>query len=163
MSTRTRTIEWSDPLITASAAHGKSGLAFLRAILDGSVPPPSMSITLDFALVAAVDGMARFRGRPGESHYNPMGSVHGGYAATLLDSALGSAVMSTLDATEMYATVDLHLHLVRPVTAATGPIVAEAHIVHRGKRIATAEGRVTDERGALLAHGTTTCAIAPRP
>jgi uncharacterized protein (TIGR00369 family) len=158
-----RTYEWLDPMATAAGARGRTGLAFLRAILDGTLPPAPMSCTLDFALVAADEGSATFRGVPGLHHYNPMGGVHGGLAATLLDSAMGSAVMSTLDASEMYATVDLHVQMVRPITAASGPLTAIGTIVHRGKRIATAEGRLRDDRGAVVAHGTTTCAIAPRP
>jgi len=160
---RTRTFTWTDPLATARAAQGRSGLAFLHAILDGTIAPPPISAALDFALIAADDGVARFRGQPGEYHYNPMGSVHGGYAATLLDSAMGSAVMTALDATEMYATVGLSIYLVRPINLSSGPLVAEGRLVHRGKRVATADGRLTDSAGHLVAHGTTSCAIAPRP
>jgi uncharacterized protein (TIGR00369 family) len=136
-----------------------TGLATLRAILDGTLPRAPISDTLAFDLIEANEGLARFRGHPTERHGNPMGQVHGGWAATLLDSAMGSAVMTTLGEGESYGTVDLIVHLVRPVTLASGPLVAEGRIVHRGKRIATAEGRLVDARGALVAHGTTTCAI----
>jgi uncharacterized protein (TIGR00369 family) len=158
----TRTYSFSDPDTTAAAAAGRSGLAFLAAIVAGDVPQPPIGATLDFALVEVGDGFARFRGRPAAHHYNPMGTVHGGYACTLLDSALGCAVMTTLDATMAYATTDLNVHLVRPMTRATGPVVAEGRIVHRGGRIATAEGRLVDSAGTLLAHATTTCTLFPR-
>lgn len=140
----------------------QTGLDLLLAILDGSLPRAPISTTLDFDLAAAEPGRARFVGRPGPQHGNPMGTVHGGYAATLLDSAMGSAVMTTLAAGERYATVDLLVHLVRPITPASGPLTAEATIVHRGRTIATAEGRLTDADGALVAHATTTCAIEAR-
>jgi uncharacterized protein (TIGR00369 family) len=139
-----------------------TGLALLRAILDGTLPRAPISDTLAFDLIEAHEGVARFRGHPTERHLNPMGQVHGGWAATLLDSAMGSAVMTTLAAGESYSTVDLIVHLVRPVTPASGPLVAEGRIVHRGKRIATGDGRLVDASGALVAHGTTTCAITQR-
>ncbi|HTJ40507.1 MAG TPA: PaaI family thioesterase [Kofleriaceae bacterium] len=136
-----------------------TGLEHLRAILDGRVPRAPIQATLDFDLTEADEGRARFTGRPSAQHANPMGTVHGGYAATLLDSAMGSAVMTTLAAGESYGTVDLIVHLVRPITPASGPLVADATIVHRGKTIATAEGRLTDGNGKLVAHATTTCVI----
>src|SRR5688500_2284725 len=104
---RTRTIEWTDPMSIAAGAQGRSGLEFLQAILDGRLAQPPISATLDFALVAAGPGSAQFRGVPAEHHYNPMGAVHGGFACTLLDSAMGCAVMSTLDAATAYTTAQL--------------------------------------------------------
>jgi uncharacterized protein (TIGR00369 family) len=159
---RTRTFEWQDPMITAAAVDGKSGLAYLRTLIDGAVPQPPISFALGFALVAAEEGFARFRGVPAEYHYNPMGAVHGGYACTLLDSAMGCAVMTTLDEKGAYTTSQLSIQLVRPITIATGPVLAEGRIVHRGSRVATAEGKLVDEAGKLLAHATTTCLILPR-
>jgi uncharacterized protein (TIGR00369 family) len=91
-----------------------------------------------------------------------MGAVHGGYACTLLDSAMGCAVMTTLDERSAYTTARLAVQLVRPITIATGPVLAEGRVVHRGSRVATAEGRLVDEAGKLLAHATTTCLILPR-
>jgi uncharacterized protein (TIGR00369 family) len=140
-----------------------TGLETLHAILDGTLPRAPISATLDFDLAAAAPGAATFRGTPAAHHENPMGTVHGGWAATLLDSAMGSAVMTTLAAGETYGTVDLIVHLVRPITRAAGPLVAEGRIVHRGKRVATAEARLTDETGALYAHGTATCVISTQP
>lgn len=163
MTQRTRTIEWQDPQRTAAAAHGRSGLDFLRAIIDGSVPPPPIAATLGFDLVHAEEGVVRFRGEPAEYQYNPMAGVHGGWSCTLLDSAMGSAVMSALTAEEAYTTTQLSVYLVRPILADTGPLVAEGKLVHRGGRVATAEGRLVDDKGKLYAHGTTSCLLMPRP
>jgi uncharacterized protein (TIGR00369 family) len=163
MSTdRARTVTWQDPLSTARGASGRTGIAFLRAILDGAIPPAPIQATLGFDLIAAEEGVARFRLLPGEHLYNPMNGVHGGVACTLLDSAMGSAVMTTLDEKTGYTTADLTVHLTRAISAKTGPIVAEGRVVHRGSRVATAEGRLTDGEGRLLAHGTTTCLLIDR-
>jgi uncharacterized protein (TIGR00369 family) len=159
---RERSVRWADPRTTARGAMGLGGLAFLRAILDATIPPAPIQATLGFDLVAAEEGLARFRAVPGEHLYNPMNSVHGGFACTLLDSATGSAVMTTLDAHSAYTTVDLTVHLTRPITAATGAIVAEGRVVHRGSRVATADGRLTDGAGRLLAHAIATCLIVTR-
>jgi uncharacterized protein (TIGR00369 family) len=159
---RSRTFEWQDPMAHVAGVEGKSGLAFLHAILAGDLPPAPISQALGFVLAEAREGYARFRGVPEEYHYNPMGSVHGGYACTLLDSALGCAVMTVLDEKTAYTTVQIGVHLTRPITKDTGPIDAEARIVHRGGRMATAEATLKDQKGALLAHATTTCIILPR-
>jgi uncharacterized protein (TIGR00369 family) len=140
-----------------------NGLAFLRAILGGAHPPAPIQKTLGFDLVAVEEGLVRFRMVPGQHLENPMGGVHGGVACTLLDSAMGSAVMSTLDEKTGYATADLTVHLTRPISARTGPIVAEGRVVHRGARVATAEGRLTDAEGRVLAHATTTCLLMEQP
>jgi len=159
---RTRTIEWQDPMTIARASQSLSGLAFLSAIVEGKIPQPPIGQTLDFALVGVGEGTARFRGVPGEYHYNPIGVVHGGFAATLLDSAMGCAVMSTLDEKTGYTTSDLSIRLLRAITAETGPVMAEARLIHRGRRVATAEGSLRDEAGRLLAHGTTSCILLLR-
>src|SRR5207248_1538126 len=109
MTERSRTIEWQDPMRTAAAAAGRSGLEFLRAILDGTVPPPPIGAALGFSLVHAETGVVRFAGQPAEYQYNPLGGVHGGWSCTLLDSAMGSAVMSALGATEAYTTTQLSI------------------------------------------------------
>jgi uncharacterized protein (TIGR00369 family) len=159
---RTRTFEWTDPDLCVRGAAGRTGLAFLRAMLDGHVPPAPIQSTLRFDLIAAEDGLARFRATPDESLYNPMASVHGGVAATLLDSAMGAAVLSTLDEKSGYTTADLSVHLTRAITARSGAIVAEGRVLHRGSRVVTAEGRLTDAEGRLLAHGTASCLVLPR-
>ena len=136
-----------------------AGRAFLEAIRDGRLPPAAMAGTLDFALETIEDGRVVFVGRPSAAHYNPIGSVHGGYAATLLDSAMGCAVHSQLDAGVAYTTLELKVSFVRALGAEAGPVHAEGRVVHRGRRIATAEGRLTDAAGRLYAHGSCTCLI----
>jgi uncharacterized protein (TIGR00369 family) len=155
-------VTWNDPALTAAAAQGRTGLAFLGAILEGIAPPAPIQAILGFELVAAEDGVARFRLVPGEHHLNPMAGVHGGVACTLLDSAMSSAVMTTLDENTGYVTADIMVHLTRPITTKTGPITAEGRVVHRGNRVATAEGRLTDVEGRVLAHATTTCVLVER-
>ncbi len=159
---RERQFSWADPQTLLRGADGKTGLAFLTAILRGELPAAPMGVTLGFKLVHAEEGLVRFEGWPDEYQYNPMGSVHGGWSATLLDSAMGSAVMSTLDAQSAYTTMDFTVHLVRGLSRDTGPVTAEGRVVHRGTRAATAEGRLTDASGKLYAHATTTCLVMPR-
>src|SRR4051794_27217485 len=138
-----------------------SGLDFLQGIVDGDVPQAPIAELLRFAPVEVEHGRVVFAGEPGPEHYNPIGSVHGGYAATLLDSAMGCAVHSTLPAGSMYSTLELSVTLARPITADTGRVLAEGRVLHAGRRSATAEGRLTaEESGKLLAHGTTTCLIS---
>ena len=159
---RTRTHEWADPaLIAATADGGRSGLELLEALARGEVPPPPIMSTLGFDPdgFAVGPGWARFALTPGEHHYNPIGSVHGGVAATMLDSALGCAVHTTLEAGVRYTTVDLRVTFVRPLTATTGTVRCEGRVIHVGSRVATAEGRITDADGRLYAHGTATCLI----
>jgi uncharacterized protein (TIGR00369 family) len=162
MSTRTKTIEWQDPMILVKALGKKTGLEFLLGLTAGTLPPPPISRTLGFGLVEVGEGWARFEGTPDESHYNPIGLVHGGWSATLLDSAMGCAVMSTLDAKSAYTTSQLSVNLVRALTQDTGKVSCEAKVLHRGGRVATAEGRLLDAEGKLLAHATTVCAILSR-
>jgi len=137
------------------------GLSFLKAIANGTLPAPPITETLGFTLVEVDEGRAVFAGVPEFRHYNPIGVVHGGYAATLLDSALGCAVQSTCKKGEVYATLELKLNLVRAITKDTGRITAEAHLLHRGRSVATAEGYLRDAAGKLYAHATTTCMIFP--
>jgi uncharacterized protein (TIGR00369 family) len=140
---------------------GQDGLSFLQAMIDGAMPVPPIAETLGFRLVEVSDGRALFRGTPAFRHYNPIGVVHGGYAATLLDSAVGCAVHATLKKGEGYTTLELKLNLVRAITQETGPVEAEGRIVHRGRSVATAEGYLRDADGRLYAHATTTCMIFP--
>lgn len=157
--TRTRTYTWDDPLAT-TAALTASGIDALRALLAGDVPPPPMARTLGLELVAVDEGSATFEADAAEWLLNPMGTVHGGFAATLLDSALGCAVHSTLPAGTGYTTVELKVNMVRAITAATGRLRCVATVVHAGGRIATADARVTGvEDRRLYAHGSTTCLV----
>lgn len=158
--TRTRTVNWKDPGPGLAAAAEMTGLEYLRAIFEGRLPPPPMAMTLGFFGQEAEEGRAVFVSEPGEFLYNPIGVVHGGFAMTLLDSAMGCAVQSTLARGERYTTLETKVNFVRPVLADTGPVRCEGTLIHRGRRVATAEGRLTVQRtGKLLAHGTTTCLI----
>lgn len=162
VSDRTRTITWADPQTTLAGIAGRPGIALLEGIIAGTLPQAPISETMSFALVGCGPGEARFRCVPGEFLYNPHGSVHGGVAATLIDSCTGAAVMSTLDAQSAYTTTQLSVSLVRPILASTGELFAEGKVVHRGGRLATAEGRVVDGSGKLYAHGTAVCMIVAR-
>jgi uncharacterized protein (TIGR00369 family) len=146
---------------TAEVLKSYSGLDFLKAIIAGELPHPPMSELLGFHLVEAGEGRAVFEGLPGSRHYNPIGTVHGGFAATLLDSALGCAIFSTIAKGETWTTLELKFNLVRPMTSATGPVRAEGRIVHRGRTVATSDGELKDRAGKLYAHATTTCMIFP--
>jgi uncharacterized protein (TIGR00369 family) len=136
-----------------------SGLDFLRRIADGTVPQPPIAATLGFRLAEVAPGFALFTMTPELRHYNPIGTVHGGVACTLLDSCMGCAVQTNLAQGQGYTTLELKVNLVRPITAATGPIRAEGRSLHFGRRSGTAEGKIVDSQGNLLAHGTTTCMI----
>ncbi|MBL8382732.1 MAG: PaaI family thioesterase [Burkholderiales bacterium] len=142
----------------AEVAH-LSGLEFFEAWADGRLPPPPIGKTLNFALVEAEYGRAVFAGEPLAEFYNPIGSVHGSYAAALLDSAMGCAVHTCMAAGQAYTTLEYKISLVRGMTSRTGRVVAEGRILQVGRRVATAEGRLTDAAGKLLAHGTTTCLV----
>ena len=153
-------ITWRDPYAALDRVHEMSGLDYMRALIAGEVPPPPMAELLGFTLVEVDEGRAVFRGVPGEQHLNPIGSVHAGFAATLLDSAMGCAVHTTLPASVGYTTLELSANLVRGITPATGPVLCEGNVVHAGRRTATAEARLTaEDGGALLAHAKTTCMI----
>jgi uncharacterized protein (TIGR00369 family) len=159
-TTRTRLLTWQDPLPAAAAGSQLSGIDYMLAVVDGEIPPPPIAVTLRMAVVDVGDGEATFEGLPGEEHYNPIGVVHGGYAATLLDSAMGCAVHTTLPAGVAYTTLTLEVKFVRPISRDTGTVRAEAQVLHRGRRQATTEARlVSADGGKLLAHGTGTCMI----
>jgi uncharacterized protein (TIGR00369 family) len=137
-----------------------SGLEHLEAIRDGRLPPPPIAELMGFDLVEVGVGRATFSIEPGERHYNPIGVVHGGLAATLLDSAMGCAVQTMLDPGVAYTTVGLNTSFVRPMTIDTGQVLCEGTVVHAGSRVATAEGRLFSVRtGKLIAHGTCACVI----
>jgi uncharacterized protein (TIGR00369 family) len=135
------------------------GLEFMRRIVRGELPQAPISITLNFRLASAEPGLVVFRGTPLRTFYNPMEAVHGGFAATMLDSALACAIVTTLEPGYASTTLEIKINFVRPITDETGEVAAEGRIIHPGKRIATSEARLTDSTGKLLAHGTTTCMI----
>lgn len=155
---RTRTVTWDDPATTARLVGTMSGLDFLRTILEKRLAPP-MARLLGFDLVAVADGRASFEVQPQEFHYNPTGSVHGGLAATVLDSALGCAVLSTLPPGVGYTTAELHVNLVRAITKDAPRLRADAEVLHRGRTVRTAQATLKDAEGKLYAHATTTCVV----
>lgn len=137
------------------------GLSFLRGLIDGTFPAPPITQTLGFSLSEAEHGRVVFSGIPQMRHYNPIGTVHGGFAMTLLDSALACAVHSTLSKGETYTTLEIKVNLVRPLTRETGLVRAEGRIIHRGRTLGTSEGDIKDASGKLYAHASTTCMIFP--
>ncbi len=157
--TRRRTYSWTDPAPTVAALGGSDGVDLLRAVARGDLPGPPVAHLLGLTLDSVEVGRAVFALEPGETHYNPLGTVHGGVIATLLDSAAGCAVHSLLPAGTGYTTVDLHTTFLRPVTAASGRVVAEGQVLSRGSRTALAEARLFDADRRLLAHATSTCLI----
>ena len=148
-----------DPREVAEQGLKLSGMEYIQAIFRGELPAPPISELMGFRGVEAAPGRAVFELEPGPQHYNPIGSVHGGVALTLLDSAMGCAVHTLLKAGVAYTTLEVKTNFVRPITAETGVIRCEGIVIHLGSRIATAEGKLTDSTGKLLAHGTTTCLI----
>ena len=156
---RTRTISWEDPAPGAEAARKMSGLDYLRAMMRGELPAPPMAALMGFGFVEVDEGRVVFECVPAEYHYNPIGAVHGGFACTLFDSAMGCAVHTELPAGAGYTTVELKVNLLRPITAETGRLLCEGETIHVGGRIATAESRLKDESGRLYGHATTTCMI----
>jgi uncharacterized protein (TIGR00369 family) len=135
-------------------------MEYLAAMRDGRLPRPPIAQLMGFEGLDGEEGRAVFSVTPAEYHYNPIGVVHGGLAATLLDSAMGCAVHSTLPAGMGYTTLEVKVNFARPMTRETGRVICEAEVVHRGRTVATAEGRIrSEETGKLLAHGTTTCLL----
>jgi uncharacterized protein (TIGR00369 family) len=152
---RSLTITWEDPRASAEPALRLSGLEFWRGLVDGSIPRPPLAWLLGMMIVEADEGRALFDVTPGEQHYNPIGTVHGGIAATILDSAMGAAIHTTLPAGWSAGTLDLSVRFLRPISAQTGRVLCEGVVMHRGRSAATAEGRLwAEESGKLLAHGT---------
>jgi uncharacterized protein (TIGR00369 family) len=158
---RSRTVRWQDPRVGAERARGTAGLELLRAIAAGEVPPPPVMAVLPFEAVEAEAGRVVFALDPAEFHYNPLGTVHGGVLATVLDSAAGCAVHSTLPAGTGYTSLDLSVRFVRAVTADSGRLRCEGSVLSRGRRTAVAEARLTDARDRLVAHATSTCLLLP--
>jgi uncharacterized protein (TIGR00369 family) len=146
---------------TVSAERRKemSGLEFVQGLADGTLPLNTIARTLGYDVTEAVRGRVVITAKPGDAHLNPAGTVHGGLSATLLDSCMGLAVQSTLDKGIGSTTLEFKISLVRPITPETGEIRAEGVVLTTGRRVGTAEGRITDGAGRLLAHGTATCLI----
>lgn len=138
-----------------------SGLELLQRLVDGLYPSPPIAALMNIAVVEVGTGRALFHGLPGERHLNPLGGVHGGWAATILDSALACAVQTLLEKGESYTTAEFKVNLTRPITPQTGVVVCEGTVVHKGRTLAVSEARLTDATGKLLAFGTETCSIFP--
>ncbi|HEY8325056.1 MAG TPA: PaaI family thioesterase [Ktedonobacterales bacterium] len=166
---RERTIHWEDPMATPreAARHGLSGLEFLRAIRDGELPPPPIAALMGMTLATVEEGRVIFTVEPAEYHYNPIGVVHGGLAATLLDSAMGCAVQTLAPVGVAYTTLELKVNYVRALRSGMGVVSGEATVLHFGRQVALAEARVIGPDGKLYAHATSTCLIirtdAPGP
>jgi uncharacterized protein (TIGR00369 family) len=146
-------------LVPPEIAATMSGLELLRGMIAGRFPGPPIMQLIGFDLIEVEHGRAVFAGAPAFQHYNPLGTVHGGYAATLLDSCMGCSVHTTLPKGTGYITLEFKISLVRPITADTGLVRAEGKVINSGRRVATAEGRLTDSASRLLAHATTTCLV----
>lgn len=136
-----------------------TGLEFVQGMVDGSLPLNTIAGTLGYDIVEAESARVVVAAEPNDSHLNPAGTVHGGLAATLLDSCMGLAIQSTLEKGFGSTTLEFKVSFLRPITPETGPLRAEGMVISRGRRVGSAEGRVKDSRGRLLAHGTTTCLI----
>jgi uncharacterized protein (TIGR00369 family) len=145
--------------ISADRRKEMSGLEFVQGLADGTLPLNTIAQTLSYDVSEAVSGRVVVTAEPSGIHLNPAGTVHGGFTATLLDSCMGLALQTTLEKGLSQTTLEFKISLLRPITPDTGPIKAEGIVMSRGRRVGTAEGRVTDGTGRLLAHGTTTCLI----
>jgi uncharacterized protein (TIGR00369 family) len=158
-STRTRTVTWEDPLAAARVGATLSGIDYLRAVAEGKLPPPPIALLLGFDIEEVADGRVVFTAETGEHQYNPIGVVHGGLAATLLDSAMGCAVHSRLPAGRGYTTLEIKVNYERAIKRESGPLRAVGTVVHMGGKTATAEARLLDREGRLCAHASTTCML----
>jgi len=148
---RQKVVSWDDPHEIATAAEGLTGREFLEAIREGRIPPPPIARLLGFELTSVGDGEVSFGGVPDESVYNPIGTVHGGYVATLLDSALGCAVHTTLPAGTAYTSIEIKVSYLRPITVRPGRLAVTGRVTKPGRRVAFADGEARDAEGKLLA------------
>ena len=144
---------------TPAQLAGKTGLEMMHAMLRGEIPYPPIAKTLDFQLLEVEEGRALFQGTPGQPHLNPMGTIHGGWYATLLDSAMGCAVHTMMPAGRGYTTAELGVNLVRAISGKAPRVRAEGKVIHCGRQLATAEARLYGPDGTLYAHATTTCLV----
>jgi uncharacterized protein (TIGR00369 family) len=157
---RSRTFSWSDPSGLATVGREMAGIDLMRAMIDDRLPKPPIADLIDASLIAVGEGTATFALEPAEWMYNPLGSVHGGIAATLLDSCMGCAVHTLLPAGVGYTTTDLQVRFVRGMSDTTGRVLATGRVIHPGRRLMTVEATLTAEHGdRLLAHGTSACIV----
>lgn len=151
--------ETYSPEVMAQKSAGKNGLEVMTLLLEGHLQPPRISKTLDFYLVEVGDGFAIFQGTPDIKHFNPLGTVHGGWYATLLDSALGCCIHTKLPPGKAYTTSQINVNIVRAAHAKTGPLRAIGTVIHMGRQVATSEAKLVDPEGKLYAHATSTCFV----
>jgi len=156
---RTRTIRWEDPMPALAAGRAMSGLDYLRALRDRRLAAAPITTLVGFRLTEVEEGRVAFECEPGEHHYNPIGSVHGGVAATLLDSAMGCAINTLLPIGTSYTTLEIKVNYLRPMTKDTGTVRAGGWVISVGEHVAVAEGRIVDAGGRLYASATTTCLV----
>lgn len=161
MSERSRTVAWVDPAPAVALMPTMSGLDYLRAMIAGELPPPPIASLMRMTLTEAGPGTATFVCEPDESHYNPIGTVHGGLVCTLLDSALGCAVQSTLAQGQGYTSIEIKVNYLRPVLASSGPLTCVATVTKPGTRVAFADGVVTDAAGKPVASATGSLLVFP--
>ena len=160
---RRRTVTWSDPKALAAAGRGLAGIEHLRRMMEGDLPPPPVMTLLGITLGSVEEGLVRMQLQAAEYLYNPIGTVHGGILATILDSVMGCAVHSTLPPGRGYTTLEIKVNYLRAVTDATGIVTAEGRAVHVGRTTAVADARLADERGRLYATASTTCLVFDVP
>jgi uncharacterized protein (TIGR00369 family) len=156
---RQREVTWEDPLVGAALARQMSGIDYLRAVAGGEIPRPPIAALVGMGVTEVEEGRVTFALDVGEHLYNPIGSVHGGIFCTLLDSAMGCAVHTTLPVGRAYTTLELHVNLVKGLTVATPKVAAIGEVLTSGRRVATASGRIVGPDGTLYAHATTTCLV----
>ena len=156
---RTRTYSWADPLAALAEAARLSGLDAMQKIMSGELPPPPIADTLDFRLAEVDRGRVVFECEPAEFHYNPIGVVHAGLAMTLLDSAMGCAFVSTIEAGVAWTTLELKANFTRALTMDTGTVRCTGTVIHPGRTVATTEAQIEDARGRLCAHATSTILV----
>lgn len=154
-----KTITWVDPRPQAAEALTMSGIEYLQAMIDGTIPAPPIASHINLEMVSVSPGVANMAATPDESHYNPIGSVHGGFAATLLDSVCGCAVQSTLPAGMAYTSLDLNVSFLRGMTSETGRVTAQGRVTKPGSRAAFVEADIKDAAGRVLATATSTCLV----
>ena len=160
---RSRVITWHDPLLGAGRAMGMTGLDYLRAMIDGEIPPPPIVALMNMTMVTAEAGSVTFTCQPDESHYNPIGAVHGGFVCTVLDSVAGCAVQSTLPLGIGYTSLEIKVNYLRALSVSTGALTAVGTVTKPGSRVAFAEAVITDSEGRIVATASSTLLVFPHP
>jgi uncharacterized protein (TIGR00369 family) len=158
---RTRTISWTDPMLAAATVGRGAGIDFMRALQSGEIAAPPMIVLMNMQIASIEPGAVAFTVQPDESHYNPLGVIHGGYACTVLDTAAGCAVHTTLPAGVGYTSLEIKVNYLRGLSSTTGPLTATGRVVKPGSRVAFAEAELTDSEGRVVATASSTCLVFP--